>query len=71
MNIKSKYAQDEEEIKEPCKQYMWLGYGFYNLTGLCIGRMDTGMVRNPKMFDPIFESLGWKKTERRRSEGME
>ncbi len=60
MNVHSRFAPDETEAKEPRERFLWLGYGFYNTTGLCTGRMDAGWVRNPAMLDPIFEAIGLK-----------
>ena len=71
MNVKSKYDTEGEEVREPKKKYLWLGYGQSNQTGGGgRGRMMGG-VWDIHTFDFIFEKLGLKKKNRKRSEGEE
>jgi hypothetical protein len=66
MNVKSRYDPEEVRVKEPKKQYLWLGYGQSNQFGGGRGRLMGG-VWDAHTFDLIFERLGLKKKNRRRS----
>jgi hypothetical protein len=70
MNVKSKY-DDSDAVKEPKKQYYWLGYGNSSQGGADRRGTMTGTVWDTHMFDIILEKLGIKKKIRRRSEGEE
>jgi hypothetical protein len=70
MNVKSKYDQDEPELREPKQKFMFLGYGGYNTRGG--GQLGVGQtIRSPHFFDSIFEMIGLKKKPKHRSEGEE
>lgn len=72
MNVKSRYAQDENEAQYPQKKYMFLGYGDYVNYGGAVGRLlDGGLARSPHFLDAIFEALKIKTKIRKRSEGEE
>ena len=71
MNVRSKYAEDENEVPKEKKKYLPVGYGGPNTGGRAGFSLDGRIGQAGGLFDIIFEKLGIKKKARRRSEGEE
>jgi hypothetical protein len=71
MNVRSKYAEDENAIPKEKKKYLPVGYGGPNTGGRAGASLDGRFGQAGGLFDMIFEKLGIKKKSRQRSEGEE
>ena len=60
MNVKSRYAEEEEPAKKPQEQYMRGMCGTAMNMGIGPGRVDVSDVHAPKFFEMIFKALGMK-----------
>ena len=71
MNVRSKYAEDENAVPKEKKTYLAVGYGGPNTGGRGGAPVDGRIGQAAGWFDVIFEKLGIKKKSRNRSEGEE
>jgi hypothetical protein len=68
MNVRSKYAEDENAIPKENKKYLPVGYGGPNTGGRAGASLDGRFGAASGLFDMIFEKLGIKKKSHKRSE---
>jgi hypothetical protein len=71
MNVRSKYAEDENAVPKEKKKYLPIGYGGPNTGGRGGMPVDGRFGQASGLFDIFFEKLGIKKKSRKRSEGEE
>jgi hypothetical protein len=71
MNVRSKFAEDENAVHAEKKKYLSVGFGGPNTGGRSGASLDGRFGQAGGLFDMIFEKLGIKKKSRRRSEDEE
>ena len=71
MNVRSKYAEDENAAPAEKKKYLPVGFGGPNTGGRGGFPLDGRIGQAGGLFEMIFEKLGIKKKSRKRSEGEE